>query len=110
MLSRVEIGLDTSLYRKASKEHQAKCSSIESIYSPMHKKTEKSISRFFIYKKFKKQFYFFTCILPGYVFNESPKEFWKNSNFENMRANFISRCQNSLRQNSPEIMHFQAIL
>ena len=74
----------------------------------MHKKTEKSILRFFIYKKFKKQFYFFTCILPGYVFNESPKEFWKNSNFENMRANFIRRCQNSLRQNSPEIMHFQA--
>ena len=78
------------------------------IYSLMHKKTEKSISRFFVYKKFKKQFYFFTCILPGYVFNESPKEFWKNSNFENIRANFISRCQNSLWQNSPEIIHFQA--
>ena len=78
------------------------------MYSLMHKKTEKSISRFFIYKKLKKQFYFFTCILPGYVFNESPKEFWKNSNFENVRANFINRCQNSLRQNSPEIMHFQA--
>ena len=75
----------------------------------MHKKTEKSISRFFVYKNFKRQLlFFFTCILPGYVFNESPKEFWKNSNFENMRANFISRCQNSLRQNSPEIMHFQA--
>ena len=74
----------------------------------MHKKTEKSMLRFFIYKNFKKQFHFFTCILPGYVFNESPKEFWKNSNFENMRANFIRRCQSSLRQNSPVIMHFQA--
>ena len=74
----------------------------------MHKKTEKSKLRFFIHKKFKKQFNFFTCILPGYVFNESPKEFWKNNKFENMRANFISRCQNSLQQNSPEIMHFQA--
>ena len=74
-------------------------------YSLMHKKTEKSILRFFIYKQFK---FFFTCILPGYVFNESKKEFWKNSSFENMRANFIRRCQNSLRQNSPEIMHFQA--
>ena len=73
----------------------------------MHKKTEKSILRFFIYKKFKKQFHFFTCILPSYVFNESTKEFWKNSNFENMRANFHRRCQNSLRQNSPKIMHFQ---
>ena len=54
----------------------------------MHKKTEKSILRFFIFKKFKKQF-FLTCILHGYVFNESPNKFWKNSNFENMRANFI---------------------
>ena len=77
MLSRVEIGLDTSLYRKASKEHQAKCSSIESIYSPMHKKTEKSISIFFIYKKFKKQFYFFTCILPGMFLMKAQKNFRK---------------------------------
>ena len=76
-------------------------------YSLMHKKTEKSILRFIIQKKFKKQFYFYTCILPGYVSDESPKEFWKNINFENMRVNFIRRCQNSLRQNSPEIMHFQ---
>ena len=51
----------------------------------MHKKTEKSILRFLIYKKFKKQFYFFACILPSYVFNESLKEFWKNSNFEYMK-------------------------
>ena len=35
MLSRVEIGLDTSLYRKASKEHQEKCSSIESMYQQL---------------------------------------------------------------------------
>ena len=35
MLSRVKIGLDTSLYRKASKEHQAKCSSIESMYQQL---------------------------------------------------------------------------
>ena len=74
----------------------------------MHKKTDKSIFKFSIYKKFKIQLYFFTCILPGYVFNECPKEFWKNSNFENMRAGFLRRYQNSLRQNSPEIMHFQA--
>ena len=51
----------------------------------MHRKTEKVYLDFFIYKKFKKQFYFFTCILPGYVFNESPKEFWRNSNFEYMK-------------------------
>ena len=41
----------------------------------MHKKTEKSKSRFFIYKKLKKQFYLFTCILNGYFFNESQKNF-----------------------------------
>ena len=74
---------------------------MRSHYSLMHKKTEKSILRLFIYKKFKKQFYFFTCILPGYVFNESPKEFCKNSNFENMRAGFLLWCQNSLRQTTP---------
>ena len=40
--------------------------------------------------------------------NESQKEFWKNRLFENTRASFLLRCQNSLRQNSPEMMHFQA--
>ena len=59
-------------------------------------------------KSSKKQFHFFTCILPNYVFNESQKEFWKNSNFENMRAGFLRRYQNSLRQNSPEMIDFQA--
>jgi hypothetical protein len=49
----------------------------------------------------KKQFYFFTCILPDYVFHESPKEIWKNSHFEKMTAGFLWRCQNSLWQNSP---------
>ena len=51
---------------------------------------------------------FFTCILPDYVFLESPKEFWKNNDFENMRASFLRRCQNSLWQTSHEMMHFQA--
>ena len=39
--------------------------------------------------------------------NESSKEFWKNSHFENMRADFPLRHQNSLRQNTPKMMHFQ---
>ena len=30
--------------------------------------------------------------------HESFKEFWKNCHFENMRADFLRRCQNSLRQ------------
>ena len=62
----------------------------------------------FVNKKLSKQFYSFTCILPDYVSHESPKEFWKNSHFEKMRADFLGRCQNSLWQNSPEMMHFQA--
>ena len=74
----------------------------------MRKKPELSISKNCISEKFRKQLYFFTCILPDYVFHESPKEFWKNSHFENMRADFLRRCQNSLRQTSPEMMHFQA--
>ena len=43
----------------------------------------------FISKKFRKQFYFLTCILPDYVFHETGKEFWQNSYFENMRAGFL---------------------
>ena len=57
---------------------------------------------------FKKAFYFFTSILPDYVSHESLKEFWKNCHFENIKAGFLRRCQKSLRQTSPEIMHFQA--
>ena len=49
---------------------------------------------------------FFTCILPDYVSHESIKEFWKNSRFENMRPDFLRRCQNSFRQTSSEMMHF----
>ena len=59
-------------------------------------------------KSSKDNFIFFTCISPDYVSHESPKEFWKNSHFENMRADFLRICQNSLRQTSPEMMHFQA--
>ena len=75
------------------------------------KSFSRSLEQFFLtvgQNNFGNKIPFFTCILPGYVFDEIPKEFWKNSNFENMRANFRRRCQNSLRQNSPEIMHFQA--
>ena len=50
----------------------------------------------------------FICILPDYVSHERFKEFWKNRHFENMRADFLMRCQNLLWQTSPEMMHFQA--
>ena len=46
-----------------------------------------------IYKwKVLKTILFFTCILPNYVSHESHKEFWKNSHFENMKADFLGRC------------------
>ena len=44
----------------------------------------------------------------NYVAHETTKRFWKNSHFENMRAGFHRRCQNSLRQTSPEMVHIQA--
>ena len=76
------------------------------IYSLMHKKPELSIFKIVLVKSSGKNF--FTCILPDYVFHEIPKEFWKNNHFENMRASFLRRCQNSLWQTSHEMMHFQA--
>ena len=72
------------------------------------KRIGQSISKNFINEKFRKQFYFFICILPDYLCHEILKEFWKNSHFENMRADFLRRCQKSIRQTSPEMMHFQA--
>jgi hypothetical protein len=55
--------------------------------------------------KSSKTILFSTCILPDYVSYESPKEFWRNSHFENMKADFLRRCQNSLWQTSHEMMH-----
>ena len=40
--------------------------------------------------------------------HEITKEFKKNSHFENMTAGFLLRFQNSLRQNTSKMMHFQA--
>ena len=55
----------------------------------------------------KNNFIFFTCIFSDYVSHESSREFWKNSHFEHLRADFLSWCQNSLWQTSSEMMHFQ---
>ena len=62
--------------------------------------------QFFINEKFKKIFYFFTCILPYYVPHEITKEFWKDSHFEIVRADFLLRCQNSLRWEICLICHW----
>ena len=62
--------------------------------------------QFFINEKFKKLLYFFICILPNYVPHEITKDFWKNSHFENVRADFLLRCQNSLRWEICLICHW----
>ena len=77
-------------------------------YSLFIFKSHKSIFKSFINEKFSKSFYFFTCISPGYVPHESFKEFFKNSHIQNTRAHFLLRSQNSLRQTTHEMMHFQA--
>ena len=53
--------------------------------------------QFFVCKKFRKWFYFFTCILPDYVVHEITKKNWPNCHFENRTADFLLRWQNSLR-------------
>ena len=77
-------------------------------YSLMRKKKELTIFKNCISEKFIKTTLFFIFILPDFVVHESPKEFWKNNHFENMRASFLRRCQILLWQTSPEMMHFQA--
>ena len=62
--------------------------------------------QFFINKKFKKILYFLICILPNYAPHEITKEFWKNSQFENMMTDFLLRCQNSLRWEICLICHW----
>ena len=60
-----------------------------SSYRLLHQNRDKSKSKNFINGKFKKWFYFLTCISPDYVSHESSKEFWKNSHYWNMRAGFL---------------------
>ena len=62
--------------------------------------------QFFIDKKLKKTFYFLTCISPNYVPHQITKEFWKNSQFENVTAGFLLRSQNSLRLEICLIWHW----
>ena len=67
-------------------------------------KMTKVYSKILLMKSSRNSFIF----LPDCVSHETSKEFWKNNHFENMRADFLRRCQASLRQTSPEMMHFQA--
>ena len=63
--------------------------------------------KFLIMKSSNKYWFFLNCILSHYLAHEITKEFWKNSHFENMRTDFLLRCQNTLWWNTPEKMHFQ---
>ena len=71
------------------------------------KRMSQKCYQFFINEKLKKLIYFFICILPNYVPHEIIKDFLKNSHFENMTDGFLLSCQNTLRWNTPEKMHFQ---
>ena len=51
--------------------------------------------------------FIFYCILPDWMAQSIPKEFWKNSHFENMTAGFLRRCKNLLRWIAPKMMNFQ---
>ena len=62
------------------------------------KSTKLHIFKNVVSEKFRKQFYFFTCILPDYVSHESLNEFWKNSHFENMRAGFLKGVKTLVTQ------------
>ena len=66
----------------------------------------KVYAKILLMKSSESNFIFFAGISPDYVGHESFKEFWKTNQFENMRADFLRRSQNSLRQTGPEIMHF----
>ena len=64
------------------------------------------IYQFFINRKLKKILYFVTYILTNNVPHEITQIFWKNSQFENMMAGFLLRCQNSLRWEICLICHW----
>ena len=56
-------------------------------------------------KSSENEFHFFTCILTDYVAHESPKEFWKNIDFENVKAGFLLRFKTHFGKLPLEMMH-----
>ena len=64
------------------------------------------IYQFFINRKLKKILYFVICILTNNMPHEIIQIFWKSSQFENMMASFLLRCQNSLRWEICLICHW----
>ena len=78
-------------------------------YTPFRNERDNLFHYFSLMKSSKNCAYFFTCILPDFVTHESSKVFWKNSHFENIRAAFLQRCQNTLRQTIPWNHAFSAM-
>ena len=58
-------------------------------YIPFWNERDNLFQYFSLMKSSENEFNFFACILADYLAHESPKEFWKNSHFENMTAGFL---------------------
>ena len=56
---------------------------------------DKSVFKNFIDKKFRKQFYFATCILPEYMCHGISKNFWKNNHLFLTKA----KCRDMVENN-----------
>ena len=76
------------------------CRVLLKMYSLFRFKSHRSKFKNFINEKVKKWFYFFTCILPGYVPHESSKEFLKNINLKN-KSWFPSEVSRVTSANNP---------
>ena len=78
------------------------------LYTPFRNERDNLFHYFSVMKS--SIFYLFTYILPDYVAHESLKEFWKNIDFENVRAGFLLRWQNSLWLTTPWNDAFSAMI
>ena len=70
-------------------------------------KSTKLYSKMLLLKSSENNFVFSPAFYLIMCFMKAPNNFGKKSHFENMKAGFLRRCQNSLRQTSPKIMYFQ---
>ena len=86
-------------------------------YSLSHFKRGKSIFKKSISKKFRKQFYCFTCILPNYLAHDIPKEFlkiailkiWQLVFLWGVKSSWIM-CDSCLNGILPHILQFGSLL
>ena len=76
-------------------------------YTSFRYKRDNLFQYFSLMKSSENEFNFFACILADYLAHESPKEFWKNSHFENMRAVSFWGVKTHFGKLPLEMMHFQ---